>query len=345
MIGLPPSHLSATIPAMRTYVGLALLGLMIMSPGCMPTAGTADGGPTEEPALDAPPRIDAPGLDAPMLDDGGLDAPVLEDGGLDDAMADAGAPTTASFDFSSSVPAGIERTLCIVVDAGNDVARQVRSIRSTLSASAHHIFVSRTDAPLSGPTDCPDFGNAIDMRAIYASARPTGSVDIPTDAAVILAAHQHLQIEVHVVNFTAAALDATAMLTVDYHPLDGMVRLPAQLLLTGNFSFNVPSGVTTQTSFHAVPAGARIFGLSSHTHALGTDVSIHRGTSISAVTALMHQSTDWEATPLSLFDPVATFTAGEGLRLACTYNNTTGSPVTFGTSLTDEMCLLWAYHY
>jgi hypothetical protein len=91
--------------------------------------------------------------------------------------------------------------------------------------------------------------------------------------------------------------------------------------------------------------GARIIGMASHTHSLGIYASIHRATSATEYTDLLHESHDWASPPFDTWTPTLVLEPGEGLRLECQYENTTDNAVSFGLDFADEMCFLGAYYY
>lgn len=284
-----------------------------------------------------------PGTDAPAADTSGTDAPGTD---APTPMIDGGMVESDTVSFGPHpIAPGEERTVCVVIDAGNDVARQVRAIRTNLPAGSHHMIVYRTDEPLDGSfTPCLPFSDG--GSAVFIAETREAYLAYPADAALEFQAHQHIQIEVHEVNYTDGPIDITASVTFEYYPLDGTSRTPVQFLFTGDMSLNLPPHATTSvTSFHGVPTGARIFGLTSHTHSLGTYASIHRGTSESTYTELLHEADDWANPRLDTFAPPLVLDPSEGLRLQCDYENTTANPVGFGLGFDDEMCFLWAYYY
>lgn len=279
----------------------------------------------------------APGTDGgPPI---GTDAP---------ARPDAPVPPTDTVTLSFGphpLAIGDERTVCIVLDAGNDVERQVRTIRTHLPEGSHHMIVYRTDEPVrTTPVSCFPFADG--GQAVFIAETREAELTYPPDAALTFEPHQHVKLEIHEVNYVGEPLDVTADVTFDYYEDDGTTRSPVQFLFTGNMALALPAHeVTTVESFHAAPSDARIFGITSHTHSLGTHASIHRGTSASDYTDVLHESNDWANPALDTFEPPLELGAGEGLRLECTFDNTTDAQVNFGLDFADEMCFLWAYYY
>jgi hypothetical protein len=59
---------------------------------------------------------------------------------------------------------------------------------------------------------------------------------------------------------------------------------------------------------------------------------------------MVYEVVGWEDLPLHFLDPPLPLAPGEGLRFQCRYLNTTEATVVYGTSATDEMCLLSGYY-
>jgi hypothetical protein len=238
-----------------------------------------------------------------------------------------------------------ERTVCIVVDAGNDVARQVASIRTTLPQGSHHMILYRTDRPLQAtPQPCFPFAEGGDV--LFVAQMDGAELVYPPDAAVTFTAHQHVRIEIHEVNYLGMPIEITASATFELVPLGAPTRAEVHWLFTGDMSISLPPRTMQEiTSFHDVPPGARLFGLTSHTHALGTYASIHRADGTGAPLELLHESTNWAEPPLTTFAPPLVLGIDEGLLLTCRFHNTTDATVSFGLDFDEEMCFLWAYWY
>jgi hypothetical protein len=284
----------------------------------------------------------SPGPDTGLPDAPGADVP-----GVDAwTPPDAGPVDSDTLTFGPDpLPVGAERTVCIVLDAGNDVARQVRAIRTHLPEGSHHMIVYQTfEAVSTTPTPCFPFADG--GSAIFIAETVDAYLRYPPEAALAFRPHQHIKIEVHEVNYLAMPLDITASVTFEYDPIGAPTASPVQFLFTGDMSLLLPARSTsTETSFHFVPDGANVFGLTSHTHSLGVRATIHRGRSETDYSDLLHESLDWANPRLDVFDPALTFAPGEGLRLSCEFDNTTSSNVSFGLDFADEMCFLWAYYY
>ncbi|UJR83898.1 hypothetical protein [Sandaracinus amylolyticus] len=265
----------------------------------------------------------------------------------DAGAIDPDAPSvTVSFGPQALAP-GDERTVCVILDAGNPVARQVRAIRTHLPQGSHHMIVYRTDMPVR-ETPYPCFPFADGGEAVFIAETVDAELVYPEEAALEFGANQHIRLEIHEINYTREPIDVRSSVTFEFHPLDDTTaRAPVEFLFTGDMSLTLPPRrETTVTSFHYVPDGARLFALTSHTHSLGTYAAIHRARSESDYdTPPLHESTEWAEPPLDTFAPPLVLGSDEGLRLTCTYYNDRAETVSFGLDFADEMCFLWAYYY
>jgi hypothetical protein len=104
-----------------------------------------------------------------------------------------------------------------------------------------------------------------------------------------------------------------------------------------------PNQETSETSHCTVPYDVEVFGLMSHTHALGAHFSIAKWSG--GATEHLYDSEDWAHPVYQAHDPPFALSAGEGLSWTCTWNNTTDQTVFPGKNSTDEMCMTFAYAY
>lgn len=296
------------------------------------------GDPTVEPGTDAgtTPDVDA---HTPETDAGPQDSGPRPDAGPNADFA--------TIDFGPHpLAVGAERTVCVILAAGNEVARQVRAIRTHLPVGSHHMILYRTSMPVR-ETPYPCFPFADGGEAIFIAETVEAELVYPADAALAFGPDQHVRLEIHQVNYTPEPIDVTASVTFDFYPVDEPPHSPVQFLFTGDMSLTLPARETTTVhSWHAVPEGSRIFALTSHTHGLGTYAAIHRARSVTDFDEPpLHESTEWAEPPLDTFAKPLELSASEGLRLTCEYFNDRETTVRFGLDFEDEMCFLWAYWY
>ena len=61
---------------------------------------------------------------------------------------------------------------------------------------------------------------------------------------------------------------------------------------------------------------------------------------------LLHRSISYDNAPISVFDPPLILSADDGLGFACTQNNyDKDTPIQFGFTSEDEMCVMYGYYY
>ncbi len=249
-----------------------------------------------------------------------------------------------------TVPPGDEDTVCVVLDLGNTAPAMIREIRTNLTPGTHHVIVTREDdgAPIEQPFSCGAFaGGGPGANLLFIAQQPQAKLTYPAGTGLRATAHQLIHLEMHYFNYLDDPdHEISATITFELAEDDGTELAPVELLFTGSTSLHIPaqSQVSTE-SFHSVPAGAKIFALSSHTHQYGTYSAIYRATSEGDPEAvLLHESTNWAEPPLDEYEPFS-LGAGEGLLLTCDYFNTSDQDVSFGLGFNDEMCFLWAHYF
>lgn len=242
---------------------------------------------------------------------------------------------------------GQEVTLCREVRLGNPDAMLVRRIHVSIPRGSHHLIVYRSNATAEQPTPTPCRGLSGILSGtapIYIAQQPESGIDFPDGVGLTVAADQMIRLEEHFINTTAAPLDAGGRVTFDLAPAAGLTR--ADMMFWGTQNINVPARSRGRAQyFHAALTDINVFGLTSHTHEFGELATVEVATSLTGAGREVHRSMDWAEPPLTRFAPPLTFAPGEGLRLVCSYNNTSDRPLTFGESFYQEMCFLWAYYY
>jgi hypothetical protein len=242
------------------------------------------------------------------------------------------------------VPGG-ERTVCQVLDLGNEEPVVIRAIRTHLDPGSHHLILYRTDRePTATPSPCANFPG--DENTLLIAQQAETALRYPNGTGLPVPAHQRILVEVHYMNYFAEPIDLNATVQFDTVPNDGSLA-PVAVLFTGPVWLSIPPRDTYRIdTFHRVPEGSRIFALTSHTHQLGIYASLHRAKGVGDANAtLLHESHDWSEPPLDVFSPALALAADEGLWLTCVWDNPHDDPVTFGSGFDDEMCFLWAYWY
>ncbi len=266
-------------------------------------------------------------------------------------------PMTLSFSFV--VAPGEETTKCLVAKLDNAVDYDFSRIDSHMTPGSHHLILYRdaTDlmpgsaAPVEGVGDC-DMGAA--RLFVYTTQDADHFVEMPPGIAGKLKKHQLVILEAHYVNASTQPLQATAEVTIS--PATGTITNHAGILFYLDTDFSIPPGsgvagapVYTHNTTCETPAGINIFRLGSHTHKRGTDVQIFKAPMAVASTGgtMVYENTDWSK-PQELDYPAdapLTVGTGEAFRFACSWTNEKTTPIQFGESVEDEMCIMGAGYW
>jgi hypothetical protein len=268
-----------------------------------------------------------------------------------DATPDpAGNAATLKMPSVSLAPAQ-ETTMCVTLAMSNDTPRMLRRIHSAIAVGSHHLIAYRVPAGTPQqltPTPCQPFAditNGISPVLIAESA--DAEVVYPDGVGLPIEAHQMMKLEEHFINVTDAALESTGTVELTLADPDPSLTA-ADLLFWGPSDFQPisPHAAGSADFGHAVSAGVKVFGLTTHEHHYGTLATVSLAANAQATATELYRNTDWEHPPLKAFDPPMVFDGTQELRLHCEWFNTSGAPVPPGLSaVTNEMCFFWAYYY
>jgi|LNFM01.1.fsa_nt_gb hypothetical protein len=327
--------------------------LLLLVAACSPQQPVSDSGAVDSASPSA--DVTAPPLDANS--DAGMPPPP------EDASAyDGGQTFRHEVSISLDLMPGEEVTRCTIIRLGNTSAQFVRRVYADLGDASHHLifYKSSRRTEQTTPRDCQGFSGVrsimdFDPPIVIAQQRET-TLNFPPGVGFPIDSDEYVRMEFHAVNLRTTPIRATARVVVD--TVDQRVPLTsANLMFWGNTRISLaPMSPGTVDFFHTPLPGVRVFGLTSHTHHFGVRSTIHRATGTRSTTTpvvwsnvtdgqLLHDNRNWSDPPLTLFDPPITFPVGEGLHLRCNYMNTSNRTVTFGESVDEEMCFLWAYYY
>jgi hypothetical protein len=155
---------------------------------------------------------------------------------------------------------------------------------------------------------------------------------------------QGLRLQVHYLNTTPDPIDVavTANLTKTTDP-SSITKWVAELYFN-RVQLSVPPGAGAKvTTSCTVPAGSPVglIGGGSHMHARGVHFIANTSTGVKLI-----ETTEWAEPEPVAYDPPITLNPGDKITWECTYNNTTGSTLTFGESAEkNEMCIYLARYY
>ena len=271
--------------------------------------------------------------------------------------ASSGPTATYAVTFGPiTVPAGIERTQCVIKRLGNPDAVRVGTFHNSLGEASHHLIVYRVNETVEQPVpfDCHPFRDALDPAKgspLMITQKKDEVLRLPPGVAYTLDPNQMIRLEMHYINSTNkdVTLTSTSTMTTiadaDFHDEAGF-------LFIGDPDITLPphTKTTLGPTFFPLPYkynGVKFFAITGHEHQFGTNVSVETAANKDAPGTPVYRVPDWSwAEPATVVQsPPFVLPDGGGFRFACDWNNTSDNEVKFGESATAEMCFFWAYYY
>ncbi|MBS1121832.1 MAG: hypothetical protein H6Q90_4060 [Deltaproteobacteria bacterium] len=238
---------------------------------------------------------------------------------------------------SWSLPAGDEGYRCVTRTLTEDVL--ITGFHTTAPSGTHHTALS-VGSPI-GPDGSAICG-ASDNRPtiIFGAGVGTPDLAMPAGLAVRVHAGDQLMLNLHVFNATDQTLTGHSgvSITSTTSPV-----AEAGIANTGKTSdLVVPPGSSTQVGTCTVPEGAKAFSVFPHMHKLGVHMRAI-ATTASGPHTLIDMPYTFENQRYYGLAPELPLTAGDQIRIECSYQNDTGATVQFGQSSLQEMCGLGIY--
>jgi hypothetical protein len=193
-------------------------------------------------------------------------------------------------------------------------------------------------------TECPgaaiEFGEGLEL--ITTIQVPYGDVQLPPGVAWKYHGAQYVIFDYHYANASAQTVQARS--AINFHVVDAAaVESVAQGFGLNNVTIDIgPQQTASVTGECHFDADMLLGGMTRHTHHRSTDFTVwySGGPRDSEEIWTSH---DWLHETEYRFTEPALLRAGEGLRFRCTYANDTTRRLRFGTTVEDEMCMLYGY--
>ncbi len=286
---------------------------------CCAVIGAGCGGSDEPPAGSADATVGNPTIDAPV---GGGEWQML-------------------IESSWTIPAGTETYQCERLTVTEDV--WITEFRAGTPLGTHHSVLTVGDGGQpDGAFPCDAGTN--DDAMIYGAGIDTNPIALPPGVAMRVRAGQQLLLNLHLYNVSDSEL--TGLSTVEMKRVDPTeVEHEAEVILMGKVpTLNVPPGESTQVGTCVMNGDVTLFMVNPHMHQLGTHMKVVAERD-GAEDVVMHDGVyDFEDQQIYPIAPVE-MKQGDRVKVHCSYNNTTGSNVTFGDSSDKEMCFATTYRY
>jgi hypothetical protein len=257
------------------------------------------------------------------------------------------------------VQPGVEDTQCIWMSLGNTGPIKVHQFVDQLDLISHHLIVytdNMDTTEQATPVACQPFTGALSASAMITPIAITQThldeITLPPGVGYTLGANQMIKLEHHYFNETDSPQIAVATTTL-YAADDSAIQYEAGVLITGSLDINIPAGSNVALhQFFTVPtyedfSQVNIFAVTGHEHHLGTGVDVNVAPSPTGPMTQVYNPNpfSWASPTTQAQDPFFSIPNGGGYDFTCTWDNTTGSAVTFGESATNEMCFFWQYYY
>jgi hypothetical protein len=242
-------------------------------------------------------------------------------------------------------PAVFAEYKCVRFTAPRDI--YITGFEAKAAVGTHHTVLTiaseqgRTAGP-DGEYDCD--ASEMGLVMLYASSVGTQPLTMPDGVGLEVKAGQQLHLQIHLSNGGDEPLSGETTIfvkTQDEPPLQ-----LAEMVLAGKFDFTIPPMAAPYdvTGGCVADRDYSIFAVWPHMHQLAVHQKLQaiRG---GAPEMVLDQRFVFGEQDYYMKSPEIPVHVGDELRVTCTYVNTTGHPVSWGDSQTDEMCFTGMYRY
>jgi hypothetical protein len=237
---------------------------------------------------------------------------------------------------------GEERYFCQRVTLTEDV--YFHAVRAINPLGTHHTALTAEPGAASAPDGLTECRSALSPQGIFGSGPGTDAVVYPEGVGLRLRAGQQLLLNLHVFNTSTEPLRGTSGTEIVKTTPDQIEHV-AESLLAGPRGLDLPAHQeTTVTGTCTMNQDTTLFAVQPHMHQLGTHMRGVAESSIAGTVVLHDGAYDFEQQLVYAIEPLQ-MRAGDVVRIACTYDNTTDQRVTLGESSNAEMCFLVLHRY
>lgn len=258
---------------------------------------------------------------------------------------------------------GTEQEGCLWLPAPTAVDVPIHRIEIALNPGTHHFVIWRHAGAvpppigtwLSNDIACLNSGGSFGQQIAGAPHAPSFVVEQPPGFASVLPGGGYYGLNAHYYNESSAPIQMKVW--VNFHPYEGtpvhvVKSLPFDLGASGEI--NVPVGTQAAVRGRFTNGSAttmRLMGLGGHMHKRGVRFSIWTSDG-----AKVHDDYDWAHPTFAPFDPPRALAPGDWIDFECLHDNGVTrpvhrdgggnpSPIVFGVSAEDEMCILTGQYY
>jgi hypothetical protein len=248
-------------------------------------------------------------------------------------------PWTTLIDGTWSLAGGTEGYWCTLKTIQEDT--YVKAFRAQAPLGTHHTLLLRMSGTQpDGQAKC---GPTLGADMLHASGVGSDDLVFPEGVAVKIPAGTQLLLNLHLFNVSMSPISGVSGTLVQTVPASQVTQV-AEMVLGGTTSINVPPNGSQTTEGKCGFAGtSTIVTVWPHMHMFGTHMKV---TYVGVAGSKVLHDGDYSFSNQKNFpiDPV-TVSAGEGVQIACTFQNTTSQTITWGDSSKAEMCFAGLYRY
>jgi len=252
-------------------------------------------------------------------------------------------PQTSEFDISSvQFPVGPGGEVFKCQNFANPVKQDVAILYSDsfMAPGSHHMFVFHDpsfNADSNAVADC----SGVEFRDfIHEAQTPQREWKYPDGVGRSLKGTDGLRILVHYLNTSSQML--TGQVAVKFHYVaPSQVQFLAAEMFLNTVGLAVVPGTSTVSRTYRIPYDITMIQAVSHMHKQGVHF-----TATTTAGQTLYDGTQWDEPQPNYFNPPMPVAANTTLTWSCTYNNQTGTTLTFGESAaTNEMCIFVGCFY
>jgi hypothetical protein len=244
------------------------------------------------------------------------------------------------------IPPG-EHYRCIGIRAPEDVI--IQTFRTPNPNGEHHAVLTVADDPGGfNNTQLGEYScnvNTLDLQMLFASGVGTDDMVFPDGVGIRVRAGQFVHLNLHLFNTNPAASIAGRS-SVLVRPMDEAdLQQEAEMVFAGTFNIDIEEGATQTISGGCTfDRQATLLAYWPHMHQYGTHqkVTLRVGGNDRVIHDEPFDFNEQLNYPLS---PPIVVGSGDGVTVECTYHNTSGGPLSWGDSSTEEMCFTGFYRY
>lgn len=259
-------------------------------------------------------------------------------------------------DLGTEIASGEDVEYCEVAQIPPDQPHSLYVTRFELgnAPSSHHLIISAITPSSVAEDKVAALGIGQRVPCISAESafgadgvvRLAGSQSPYSDQPMVagvgreLHAGQYLVFDYHYLNSTDATVDARSAINLHTAPEAAIQNLASEFGFRNYTLAIAPDASGSYTAECHFKHDLMLGSITRHTHRWGTNFTVwFAGGDRDA--EQIWTSDDWQHANDYAFDAPVLMHAGEGLRFRCDFQNTTDHTLRFGTSATDEMCILF----